>query len=208
MTQRTDGQADSPLTGRISVSPTPSRLPTTGGPIEWGKFNLKLEDLIGHPKPGDFGIVPPEFLYEVRPGRVTSSVSDEIAVLTIRRVCDEALRHLEQALEEKDVIVRETTMTLFNDVTFRLGHFVTVDQNFQRAISLLHTAIISSLASVYEERQILGLRKFIRLMKDNVYMRDEIIRDCIRILGQESGFDLGAPTAEADFYGDDGERKT
>lgn len=147
----------------------------------------------------------PEALYSVGPAESKAPIEKEITLIKIRRTCAEAIEYLDQAFREADAVARETTLTFFNDTVFRLGHYLRFDINFGRSVTLLHTAVIQNLSSVYSEQQILGLRRCLRLIRENIYMSDIVLRECTSILSHEAGFDIAAPTAGAEYYDEDSE---
>jgi hypothetical protein len=167
-----------------------------------GKLELVIVDHPERDTASGRSLVRPESLYAVREGTVEVTPFHEIGLLKVRRACSEALERLDRAVEEPDVLARETIMSLFNDAVFRLGHYIGFDRNFGRCVALIHTVAIQNLSSVYSESQILGLRRCLKLVRDNIYMSDHVLRECMSILSRDAGFDLSAPTTAAEYYDD------
>ncbi|MFI5420290.1 MAG: hypothetical protein ACHQ1H_04930 [Nitrososphaerales archaeon] len=167
------------------------------------EFNITIVNTTTGESPYDSSLIVPEKLYAVRKGISEINPSEELILVGIRQACGEALHYLTQALDEEDIVARETILTLFNDSAFRLGHHLTFNPIFGRAVALVHTAVIQNLGSIYSEKEILGLRRCLTLMRDNIYMSEAVLKECTSIVSREAGFDLSAATADGEFYDED-----
>ncbi len=186
----------------------------TSAPIQWPTFKpdrretsgdglhkdvalsvTKLEEMIQeHDVEPEVGQkISPERLY-----RVSGEDSGTSKMLRVRQIIQDSVDRMSDALYVEDEIERESEMNLITQDIFELIGFIKIDKCFKDAICLIVTAVQAHTKSVYTRPQIVALQKVLSLMKDNIYMDEDILDACSDIL-EAASFDINAPLEGAEL---------
>lgn len=190
---------------------------TTAAPLErWPAFKARRVETSGNGL--DKGIIwsataIDEFIREPQESRIGQKISAERLyrakvpsgedfeipkVVKIREIIQECMDRLSNALIIENEVERESEMNLTTESIFELSGFIKINKVFRDAICLIQTAVEAQTRGVYTRPQIVALQKVLSLMKDNIFMDEQILDKCGDIL-EAADFDINAPLAGIDL---------
>lgn len=121
-----------------------------------------------------------------------------LLILKIRTVLSEGLEHLKKSLSEPEEILRESYIDLFFNHIRRLTFYSVPDVNFKDSLTALTIALKSHVTEVYSQDEIRILITVSNLLRDNIFMSEDVLHKCLDIL-DSFGFDLSFPFKEVNF---------
>ena len=132
----------------------------------------------------------PERIY-----RVIGSIQEEsdLRILKMREILNKGLAYLNSALSSfSDELTRESQVDLFYGFIRQVMLFNSKNSNFRDALTALTVALESHVTIPYSRQEILCLKIVSELLRNNIFMTDQILEQVIDRL-EGAGFDLSLP---------------